>query len=103
VATLTLERESLEELIAGDSVDDFTYVITEYDGEWRWGSEHTLIFKDSVGNYWAYPYREQSGDNYWCSLNDEDDLVTVEQVYPVEVKTIAYRSAPAVLPEVPED
>lgn len=94
MATLTLERESLEALICGDSVDDFTYVTTEYDGEWRWGSEHTLIFKDSVDNYWAYPYREQAGDHHYCSVNDEADLVTVEQVYPVEVKTIVYRSTP---------
>lgn len=94
MATLTLKCESLEALIYGSDVDDFTYVTTEYDGEWRWGSEHTLIFKDSANNYWAYPYREQAGDHYYCSINDESDLVTVNQVYPVEVKTIVYKGAP---------
>lgn len=94
MAILTLARESLEALIAGESIDDFSYVTTEYNGEWRWGSEHTLIFKDSVNNYWAYPYREQAGDHYYNSVNDEADLVTVGQVFAVEVKTIEYRSKP---------
>lgn len=94
MAKLTLERESLIALIASDSVDDFTYVTTEYDGAWRWGSEHTLIFKDSADNYWAYSYREQAGNHDYCSVDDEADLVTVNQVYPVEVKTIVYRSTP---------
>jgi hypothetical protein len=95
VAKLTLERDSLIALIASDSIDDFTYVTTEYDGEWRWGSEHTLIFKDSADNYWAYPYREQAGDHDYCSVNDEAEMVTVDQVYPVEIKSIQYRNEPA--------
>jgi hypothetical protein len=94
VATLTLARESLETLIAGQGIDDFSYVTIEYNGERRWGNEYTLIFKDSVDNYWAYPYREQSGDHYYSSVSDEPEQVTVGQVYPVEVKTIQYRSHP---------
>jgi hypothetical protein len=91
---LILSRDSLEELIGGESVDDFTYVDTIYDGEWRWGNEYTLVFKDSVDNYWAYPYREQTGE-YYCSVNDEAEQVTVDQVYPVEVKAVEYRKEPS--------
>lgn len=91
---LAVPKETLEKLIAGEGVNDLTYVDAVYDGEWRWGAEYTLIFKDSADRYWSYPYRVQVGDNYYNSVEDEYDPVQVQEVFPHSVTTIVYRTTP---------
>lgn len=93
---LEIDRVILQDLIEEqEGTDDFTYVDSIFDGEWRWGLRHNLIFKDSADNYWEYSYKESTGDEFWASYQEgeEAERVTVDRVIPLEIKSYVYRKA----------
>jgi hypothetical protein len=69
---LVLDPERAIELINGEEDYDYEFIDSEYAGEWRWGVSYEVIIKDKeTGKLWGTVYREQVGDNYYNSLEDE--------------------------------
>lgn len=93
--TLTINKDVVLELSLDGEVDEqYTMVALEYLGDWRWGTEHRLVIQDQNGSFWAIEYREQSGDNYYNSLDDEVDEegnVELYEVVPEQIVTTVYR------------
>jgi hypothetical protein len=64
--------------------DSFGFVACELFDEWRWGVIKLLVIKDQATDKpWGTLVREQTGDNYYCSL-DEDSEITFEPVVAVQ-------------------
>jgi len=87
---MKLPKNDAFKLMAGGGVDGYSYVTLNIIDEWRWGNVYELIISDSEGKFWATTYQEQSGDNYYNSLEDYSE-VEFYQVEAVEVKTVEYR------------
>lgn len=94
--TLKVEKDIISELIIEENDEDEEYVriAVEYLGDWRWGTQNRLVIQDKAKNFWAIEYQEQSGDNYWISLDDEVDengKVELYEVVPQETVITVYR------------
>lgn len=96
---LSLPKGTVELLLGFADADGYETVKDELGDQWRWGYWHTLIIKDSEGNFWAHDYQEQTGDNYWNSISGDgfndnyDRQIQFYRVIPTEVVTIVYREA----------
>lgn len=79
---LILDSDKTMMLIDGHpDVTDYTFVTSEFAGEWRWGTSYEVIIKDdATGKLWGTTYNQQIGDNYYNSLEDGDSV----HFYPVE-------------------
>jgi hypothetical protein len=90
MATITIDPKESIKLSAWHNTDSYQTVSCEVIDEWRWGNVYELVVKDSEGKFWATVYKEQSGDNYYNFMEDEDE-VEFYQVEPVEVVKVTYR------------
>lgn len=78
-------RRQIRELYSGGEAqpeDQFEYVSCELFDEWRWGVIRLLVLRDREGKLWGTMVREQTGDHYYCNL-DEDSEITFETVIAV--------------------
>lgn len=93
--TLTIPSEDAQRLyLEEDESNVFNglrFVAKIFSGEWRWGSTYQLVIEDLVSETFYETYvNEQSGDNWYLSLEDEDEI-TFDEVVRIEVKTYEYR------------
>lgn len=88
---LDLDGEYVFDLLNED-VEEPAYEVVEHQlwGEWRWGVEMLLVLKDSDGRYWQTVYREQTGDVYYNSLQEES-LAEFYEVEPYDVTVTRFR------------
>lgn len=87
---LILDSERAIAICDGELDSEYTFVYSEFAGEWRWGVCYWVIIKDSSDNLWGVDYRVQIGDNYYNSLEDGGSA----HFYPVEaveVTTTEYK------------
>lgn len=87
---LTLDSERAIRLVNGEPDPEYTYVDSEYDGQWRWGVSYEVIIKDQEGKFWGVVYQEQIGDHYYTSLED-GKTVTFYPYEAFEVTKTEYR------------
>lgn len=83
------DLETVRNLVDGFTIGGFIVVARDMDGEWRWGTEHYIVFKDfSDYTLWRLDYREPSGDAEY----DWEDYYSGEcyEVNPQEVVTVKY-------------
>jgi hypothetical protein len=93
---MKITKEELASLVHGetDSSDTWKVLDDSVIDDWRWGtvSQIALEHKSSSQPY-GYTYREQTGDEYYNSINDLADGEEIE-LYPVEsTMVIRYRRA----------
>lgn len=87
---LVLSGQDAISASCGD-LEGFKLVNNDIIDEWRWGNVYEITIKrEGEDRLWGTTYREQSGDNYHNSLEDEDEV----EFYPVvaeEVMTVVYK------------
>lgn len=89
---LELSSEEAKGIAFLGESDLFEVVLNEVTGDWRWGTEHDLVIKDLVGNYWRTFYRRSSGDGDWHTFADGLPIVFT-RVVPREKVEIEYVDA----------
>lgn len=97
---MLFKKEILVELLwndigVEDDDDGFTLVETNVIGERRWVFENEMIFMHQNKYYVTYYETAKHEDGDCRPYEYEDDEIECEEVFPVEVKKIVYKTAKA--------
>lgn len=78
---MKISKGLLLDLAHGDQPDAQPWMIVENEitGEWRWGVERRIILQHGT-SFWGHTYKVQIGDNYYNSIEDESEEVTLREV-----------------------
>ncbi len=91
---VTISSETAQKLTAYDKTDVYETVDKDVVDEWRWGNVYELIARNKQdGTLWGFTYREQSGDHYYNSLEEENE-VEMYQLQAKQVVTTVYERVP---------
>lgn len=101
---MKIDRDLLKDMDSpGYDWGPWTLISEDIIGTWRWGTIREIVLRHTDTEaklitppvtYWKKTYRVQEGDNYYNSLDDENEEVELTQVWPHQTISIEYKETP---------